>query len=426
LGRSPLTEVGQRVEALRGSPRSAQIYVDAPRNWPIMAVPHHFQDRQMTIYYDISAAVHAHPGLGRYAGSLGRALLDAHGDSMALFYYADSISGSAGDGTAHLPPGLEAAPCRAVVAGRKRWRMQVWLSQLLRRDMGNLLPDARLYHATEHLLMPLRHIPTVLTVHDLIYRLYPRYHKAQNYLYLNVAMPLFCRRADAIIAVSQRTKQDLVRCYRLPPDKVTVIYEAAAPRFVPQPEARVAAARARYGLPGRYLITVCAIEPRKNHAGFLRAFEALCRDDPGLHWAIVGSKGWLYEGFFAALERSPARERVILPGYVEDEDLAAVYAGALACVFPSFGEGFGLPPLEAMGCGTPVVSSDAFSLPEVGGDAARYFDPRSVEQMIAALRPVLADPDLRAEMRERGLAQAARFSWQKAAEETWALYQALL
>ena len=371
----------------------------------------------MTIYYDISAAVHAHPGLGRYADSLGRALLQAHGEAMALFYY--------GDGMARLPPGLEGVPCRAVVAGRKRWRMQVWLGQLLRRGMDHLLPGAELYHATEHLLLSLRDTPTVLTVHDLIYRLYPRYHKAQNYLYLNVAMPLFCRRADAIVAVSQRTKQDLVRCYRLPPDKVTVIYEAAAPRFTPQPEVRVAEARARYGLPARYLITVCAIEPRKNHAGFLRAFEALCRDDPDLYWTIVGGKGWLYEGFFAALERSPARERVLLPGYVEDEDLAAVYAGALAFVFPSFGEGFGLPPLEAMGCGVPVVSSDAFSLPEVGGDAARYFDPHDTEQMIQVTRAVLADAGLRAEMRHQGLAQAARFSWPQAAEETWSLYQSL-
>jgi glycosyltransferase involved in cell wall biosynthesis len=372
----------------------------------------------MTIYYDISATVHAHPGLGRYADSLGRALLAAHGESMALFYY--------GDETIDPPHGLEDVPRRVVAAGRKRWRMRVWLAQLARRSFDHLLPSARLYHATEHLLMPLRDVPTVLTVHDLIYRLFPRYHKVQNYVFLNLAMPLFCRRADAIIAVSHRTKQDLVQTYRVPPDKVTVIYEAAAPRFVPQPEHKVAEVRACYGLPKRYLITVCAIEPRKNHAGFLRAFETLCGEDNDLYWVIVGRKGWLYESFFAALEQSPARERVILPGYIEDQDLAAVYAGALACVFPSFGEGFGLPPLEAMSCGTPVVSSDAFSLPEVGGDAARYFGPHNPEQMTDVLRPVLADPDLRAAMREQSLIQAARFSWKKAAKETWALYQSLL
>jgi glycosyltransferase involved in cell wall biosynthesis len=372
----------------------------------------------MTIYYDMSAAVHGHHGLGRYAESLGRALLQAHGESMTVFYY----------GPAGTPPprGLEEVPRQVVTAGRKAWRMAVALNQLARRPMDDLLPGAQLYHATEHLLLSLRQVPSVLTVHDLIFRLFPRYHKLQNYVYLNLAVPLFCRRAQAIIAVSERTKRDLVQLYRVPSEKVTVIYEAAAPHFVPQPPDKVEAVRARYGLPARYLITVCAIEPRKNHAGFLEAFEVLSREDPGLHWAIVGRKGWLYEGFFSALERSPARDKVILPGYIEDEDLAAVYAGALAFVFPSFGEGFGLGPLEAMGCGTPVASSDAFSLPEVGGDAARYFDPRQPQQMVEALRPILADADLRAEMRQRGLEQAARFSWEKAAEETWALYQRLL
>jgi glycosyltransferase involved in cell wall biosynthesis len=181
--------------------------------------------------------------------------------------------------------------------------------------------------------------------------------------------------------------------------------------------------RARYSLPERYVLTVCVIEPRKNHAGFLRAFERLSQDDPELYWVVVGSRGWLYEAFFAQLGDSPARARVILPGYIEDTDLPAVYGGALAFVFPSLYEGFGLPPLEAMACGTPVVSSNASSLPEVCGDAARYFDPHDEAQMLDALRPVLADGGMRRDMRARGLAQAAKFSWERAAEETWALYQ---
>jgi glycosyltransferase involved in cell wall biosynthesis len=372
----------------------------------------------MTVYYDVSAAVHGHPGLGRYAESLGRALVQAHGESISLFYNADP--------TIHPLAGLEEVPRRTVQARYRRWRMQVWLGQLLGLRFDRLLPGARLYHATEHLLMPLRDIPTVLTVHDLIFRLFPRYHKPLNYVFLNLAMPLFCRRADAIIAVSQSTKRDLIRYYHVPRAKIAVIYEAAGPRFVPQPGAAVAAARARYNLPERYVMTLCAIEPRKNHAGFLRAFERLCREDPHLYWVIGGRKGWLYEGFFAELERSAARDHVIVTGYIEDEHLAAIYSGALAFVFPSFGEGFGLDPLEAMACGAPVVSSDATSLPEVGGDAARYFDPRDPEQMIAALQPVLADPDVREEMRQKGLLQAARFSWQRAAQETWALYERMM
>ena len=372
----------------------------------------------MAIYYDVSAAVHARAGLGRYAESLVHALLAGHGDRISLFYNVDP--------TIHPLPRLDDVPRRTVNAGYKRWRMQVWLGQLLRLRFDHLLPGAELYHATEHLLMPLRGVPTVLTVHDLIYRHFPEYHKPLNYAFLNLAMPLFCRRATTIIAVSESTKRDLMAHYHVPSPKITVIYEAAAPHFEPQASDAISAARTHYGLPERYLMTLCVIEPRKNHVGFLRAFEQLCSDDPDLHWVIGGSKGWLYEGFFAELERSQVRDRVIVTGFIADEHLAAVYSGALAFVFPSFGEGFGLEPLEAMACGTPVISSRVTSLPEVGGDAARYFDPHDVDQMTEVTRTVLGDPELRAEMRGRGLAQAARFSWRRAAEETWALYEKLL
>jgi glycosyltransferase involved in cell wall biosynthesis len=372
----------------------------------------------MTIYYEVAAAVHARAGLGRYAESLGRELLAAHGDRLSLFYNVDP--------TIHPLPKLAGAPRRTVNAGYKRWRMQVWLGQLLRLRFDRLLPDAELYHATEHLLMPLHDIPTVLTVHDLIFRLFPQYHKPLNYAFLNLAMPLFCRRATAIIAVSESTKRDLMAHYDVPQDKIRVIYEAAAPNFRPQSQEAISAARARYNLPERYLMTLCVIEPRKNHAGFLRAFAQLCKDDRDLYWVIGGSKGWLTEGFFTELEQSAVRDRVILTGYIADEHLAAVYCGAAVFVYPSFGEGFGLEPLESMACGTPVVSSNTTSLPEVGGDAARYFDPRQEAQMIEAVRSVLIDQGLQEEMRQQGLAQAARFSWRRAAQETWSLYQELL
>lgn len=372
----------------------------------------------MTIYYDVSAAVHARSGLGRYAESLGRALLAQYPGSLAFFYNTDP--------TTHPLPGLESMPCRTVQAGYKRWRMQVWVGQLLRLRFNHLLPDARLYHATEHLLMPLSGIPTILTVHDLIFRLFPRYHKPLNYLFLNLTVPLFCRRADAIIAVSECTRRDIVKSYHVNPGKITVIHEAAASRFTPSAPSAVQAVQKQYGLPERYLLTICVIEPKKNHIGFLRAFEQLVRNDPSLYWVIVGNKGWLYEGFFAALETSAARANVILPGYIQDADLPAVYGGAQAFVFPSLYEGFGLPPLEAMACGTPVLSSNASSLPEVCGDAALYFDPGDTEAMIETTRQALADETLRRALSGHGLEQASQFSWQRAACETWDVYQALL
>ncbi len=369
----------------------------------------------MTVYLDVSAAVHRRAGLGRYAESLTRALVAADGGRRyALFYNRErGVEPLAGLG--HLP-------ARTVALGYKPWRMLVWLGQLARVGFDRLLPDAALFHATEHLLMYLRAVPTVLTVHDLIFRHLPAHHKPLNRWYLNLALPLYCRRADHIIAISECTRRDLLAAYGLPPEKVTVIYEAADPRFRPVAAREVEAVRARYRLPDRYLLFVGTIEPRKNLVRLLTAFERVHAEGLSDGLVIVGRRGWLYDGFFARLEESPAREAVIFPGYLPDDALPAVYAGAQALAFPSLYEGFGLPVLEAMACGTPVAASSASSIPEVGGEAVVYFAPDDAESLTAALRRLLRDDDLRAHLRRRGLAQAARFSWERTAAETRAVY----
>jgi glycosyltransferase involved in cell wall biosynthesis len=370
------------------------------------------------IYLDVSAAVHHRAGLGRYAESLARALITAHPDRYALFYNRER-------GVEPLA-GLEHLPTHTVALGYKPWRMLVWLGQLARVGCDRLLPEAELFHATEHLLLPLRSIPAILTVHDLIFRHLPAHHKPLNRWYLNLTMPLYCRRATHIVAISERTRRDLIAAYGLPPERITVIYEAAAPRFHPQPPEAVAAARARYGLPERYLLFVGTIEPRKNLPRLLAAFEAVHADGLAEGLVVVGRRGWLYGDFFARLERSPVRDVVLFPGYVPDEDLPAIYAGAQALVLPSLYEGFGLPVLEAMACGTPVTCSDTSSLPEVTGDAALYFDPGDVESITDALYCLLSDADLRSALRERGFEQAARFSWERVATDTELVYNAVL
>jgi glycosyltransferase involved in cell wall biosynthesis len=369
------------------------------------------------IYVDVSAAVHRRAGLGRYAESLTRALVAAQPDRYGLFYNRER-------GVEPLA-GLEALPARSVALGYKPWRMLVWLGQLARVGFDRLLPDARLFHATEHLLMPLRNVPTLLTVHDLIFRHLPEHHKPLNRWYLNLTMPLYCRRATHLVAVSECTRRDLIAAYGLPPERITVVHEAADPRFRPQPPQTVAAARSRYDLPERYLLAVGTIEPRKNLSRLLAAFEVLLAGGLTDGLALVGRRGWLYDDFFAALERSPARDAVCFPGYVPDDDLPALYAGAQALVLPSLYEGFGLPVLEAMACGAPVACSNTSSLPEVAGDAALTFDPADVDGITGALRRLLTDAALRADLRERGLEQAARFSWEKTAQQTLALYQKL-
>jgi glycosyltransferase involved in cell wall biosynthesis len=369
----------------------------------------------MAIYIDISAAVHGRAGLGRYAESLARALVQEHPKRFALFYNRDRE-------TSPLA-GLERVPTRTVCAGYKPWRMAVWLGQFLGLGFERLVPEAELYHATEHLLLPLRRVPTVLTVHDLIYHLFPEHHKPLNFWFLNRAMPLFVQRARAVIAVSESTKQDLIRCYSVHPDKIIVVHEAAAPHFRPASPEAIAAVRTRYGLPEGFILTVGTIEPRKNLSRLLDALQRLRQKGDDARLVMVGSKGWLYEGFFRRLEELQLGDAVLLPGYVPDADLPAVYSAATLCVLPSLYEGFGLSVLEAMACGTAVVCSRASSLPEVSGDAARYFDPTDVDEMAEAIETVWHDEALRAEMGRRGLAQAARFSWARAAEETMAVYQ---
>lgn len=368
----------------------------------------------MPIYIDVAAAVHGRAGLGRYAESLAGALVVKDPARFALFFNRS--------GQVRLPTRLQEIPSRSVRAGYKPWRMAIWLGQLAGLGFDRLLPGAELYHATEHLLMPLRHVPTVLTVHDLIFRLFPQHHKRLNYWYLNAAMPLFCRRASAIIAVSQATKRDLVNFYGLDPAKISVVHEAAAPHFAPAPPDQVAQVQARYRLPDCYLLHVGTIEPRKNLNRLLKVVYRLRRAGEDIRVVIVGSKGWLYEDFFRQLEELALGDAVVMPGFVPDTDLPALYSGARLVVVPSHHEGFGLPVLEGMACGTPVACSDASSLPEVGGQAARYFDPTDVAAMADQILAIWRDESLRETMRQQGLARAAQFSWKRAADETLAVY----
>jgi glycosyltransferase involved in cell wall biosynthesis len=323
-------------------------------------------------------------------------------------------------------PGFEENTTVGVRQGYRPWRAEVLGRQLLRLNIDRLLPQAALFHATEHLLPPLAQIPTVLTVHDLVFQRYPQYHKRFNYLYLRTAMPLFCKRASHIIAVSKSTRDDLIRYYHIPNSKITVIYEAAAPLFYQQSDIDISQVRQRHHLPERYLLTVGTIEPRKNLTRLLEACKPLFAANLMDSLVIVGKEGWLYEDFLHQLETYQYRERVLRLGFMAEGDLPAIYSGAMVTVQPSLYEGFGLPVLEAMACGSPVCASRVSSLPEVGENAARYFDPHSIEEMSACLRQVLLDETLRLEMRNAGRQRADMFTWQNTALETVRVYNSLL
>lgn len=368
-------------------------------------------------YLDISAAVHSKAGLGRYSERLAHALIAQQPDRFALFYNGKDAKG--------MLQSFAGTPQKGIGLGYKPWRTAIALAHLAQLPFNTLIPNAQLFHSTEHLLMPLSGIPTVLTVHDLIYKLFPAYHKRGNYWYLNLFMPLYCRRATAIIAVSEATKRDLITHYALPPDKIHVVYEAAAPHFHPPSSAQIAFVRQKYGLPEQFLLHLATIEPRKNLARLLDACQIVRRDFPQLQLLLAGGKGWLYDDFFAKIEQEGLADWVKPLGWVPDEELPALIAAASLGVQPSLYEGFGLPILEQMAVGQVVAASNASSHPEVGGVAAAYFDPTNTEEMSMVIYRLLTHPDEYHYRQQLGLTQAAQFSWQQAAQKTTAVYDQL-
>lgn len=373
----------------------------------------------MRVCIDVSPTAQKHAGLGRYAGEVARAL-DRYGHDLdlSLFYNRQ--------GDASLPDYLSHLPHQTVNIGNKPWRMGVLLSQMFRRPLDRTFGAGDVFHATNHLLAHFSRARTVFTLHDLIFLHYPEYHLPYNRWYLTFAMPRFLKAADIIITPSECSRQDALKFYGLPEAKIKVIYEAAAPHFKPATEAAaLECVRQKYHLPARFILHVSTIEPRKNLSRLLAAFKLLLADQPDLRLVLVGKKGWLYESFFQQLHQLGLEECVIFPGFVEEADLPAFYQLAEVFAYPSLYEGFGLPPLEAMACGTPVVSSHASSLPEVVGDGGLLVDPTDLAALTGALRSVLTEAELRARLSQRALVQAGKFSWQQTATELEQVYRDL-
>jgi glycosyltransferase involved in cell wall biosynthesis len=266
-----------------------------------------------------------------------------------------------------------------------------------------------------------RRCPAVVTVHDLAFLHYPEILTAESRRhYARVVRAV--TQVERVIVDSAWTGADVQALLGVPAERIRVVHLAPTPAPAPD-TAQVAAARARYALAGPFLLYVGTLEPRKNLRLLLRAFTRLGPAEPA-RLVLAGPRGWLDESIVAAAER--LGERVRLLGPVPAADLAALYAAATAFVFPSLYEGFGLPPLEAMAAGTPVLAAKASCLPEVLGDAALFVLPEDETGLVGAMRAVLDDADLRADLRARGLARAAAFSWERTATATLAVYREAL
>ena len=268
--------------------------------------------------------------------------------------------------------------------------------------------------------------PTVITVHDLSFALFPEFFRGPNGMYLRLFTRSACRRAAKIIAVSENTRADVMRLYGVSGERVVAIPHGVSPAFHPRPAAQVAEFRRTRGLPDHFILFVGTLEPRKNLVKLIEAFSNLTCRIPNTQLVLIGGKGWYYDQIFATIERMNLKDRVFLAGYVPNEDLPLWYNAADVFAFPSRYEGFGLPVLEAMACGTPTVTSTASSLPKVAGDAALTVPPDDVDALSTALHRALTDGALRQELSSKGLARAATFTWEETARCTVAVYRQAL
>jgi len=283
-----------------------------------------------------------------------------------------------------------------------------------------------LLHAPVNVVPLLSPVPAVVTIHDLSFMVLPDRFLPAKRRYLETFTRLTVRKARHVIADSENTRQDVMRLLQVPPERVTAVPLGVTAHFRPPDPAAIEAFRARHDLPECYLLYLGTLEPRKNLVTLVRAYARL--REQGLEWPLVlaGGKGWLYEDIFRAVEEWNLGEHVRFPGYVSYEEQPLWYGGATIFVYPSTYEGFGLPVLEAMACGTPVVTSTAGSLPEAAGDAGLLVECRDEEQLATAIARLAGDANLREDLRQRGLARAAEFSWARTAEETVQVYKRAL
>jgi len=350
-------------------------------------------------------------GFGWFTYEVCQRMVKAHPEHEFLFYFDRPYDERFVFGS-NVTPYIIYPPARHPILYR------IWFDASVRTALAKHHPDV--FFSPDGFLSLTTRTPQVPVIHDLNFEHHPEQLRARDRYYFRKFFPKFARKAEHIITVSDYSKQDIVDTYGVKQDKVTVCYNGASESFRPLTDIEKVAAKKRFFDGRSYFIFVGALHPRKNVEGLFRSYDAFREStdsDTGL--LIVGEKLWSHDGVEQAYEAMRFKDSVRFSGHLPSEDLVQAVGGARVLVFPSFFEGFGIPLVEAMRAGVPILSSNRTSLPEVGGDAALYFDPEDLSAMTDAMKQIDADEALRSKLQEIGLTRGRTFSWDRTAEGVW-------
>jgi len=302
------------------------------------------------------------------------------------------------------------------------WREHLLLPQACRRERIDLL------HCPKSAIPFRSPCPVVVTLHDLIPIKHPETEKLAAQVYWRLQIPIAARRSNFIITDSEHARKEIMTDFLVPAERIRAVMLGFNPDMNREPDQSTSRkVSAKYNLPDDYILYVGTIQPRKNLGTLIEAFNLLKQGRDISHkLVIVGRKGWLYEQLFKRIHELGLDEEILFTGFVPDEELPSIYGRAGVFVYLSLFEGFGLPPLEAMACGVPVITSNTTSLPEVVGNAGITLPPTDVAKVSEALRQIICDKELRTTMRQKGLKQARLFSWEATARETLEIYKTVL
>jgi len=354
-------------------------------------------------------------GVGHYTFELARSLAQERSDQQIELVAPSNLPPIALSD--HTPPNLRYTSVNVGLISR------LWFAVGLPRYIQQT--GIQLFHGTNYEI-PLRHrCATVLTIHDLSLLVLSGKQQPRRVVRARVRLPIMARAADTVIVPTEAVKNEVCDRFKLAATKVFSVPEAAREFFQPAPAVEIDAVKTRFGISEAFVFAVGTIEPRKNYLMLIEAFENVLKTRPDLRLQLViaGARGWASEQVVARIEASPARAQIILTGYLNDVHLRALYSSCTISAYPSQYEGFGLPPLEAMACGAPVIASNIPSVAEIVGNAARLVDPFDSDAWASNIIELAGNKEARASQRRAGFERVAQFSWQMAATKTYAVYQ---